>query len=41
MLGRIEAILPGQDFSLDGVDDWTLLWHEDAPSGESGVVSYA
>jgi len=36
ILGRIEAILPGEAFPLAGVDDWTLLWHEDAPSGEGG-----
>ena len=38
--GRIEAILPGEAFPPAGVDDWTLLRHDDAPSGEGGV-SYA
>ena len=32
MLGRIEAILPDEAFPPAGVDDWTLLRHEDAPS---------
>jgi len=38
MLGRIEAILPGEVSPLAGVDDGTLLQHEDAPSGEGGGV---
>ena len=36
MLGRIEAILPDEAFPPAGVDDWTLLRHGDAPSGEGG-----
>jgi hypothetical protein len=38
VLGRVEAILPGQAFPLDGFHGWTLLRHKDAPSGEGGVV---
>ena len=36
MFAHIEAILPGQAFPPNGVNDWTLLRHEDAPSGEEG-----
>jgi hypothetical protein len=38
MLGRIEAILLGEAFPPAGVDDWTLLRHEDVPSGKGGGV---
>ena len=34
IFARIEAILPEQAFPPNGVNDWTLLRHEDAPSGE-------
>jgi hypothetical protein len=35
-LARIEAILPGQEFPPDGVNDWALLQREDALSGQEG-----
>ena len=41
LLAHIEAILLGQEFPPDGVNDWALLQREDALSGEGGVMSYA
>ena len=38
IFARIEAIQPGQAFPPNGVNDWTLLRHKDAPSGEGGGV---
>ena len=40
LLVLTEAILPGQAFPPDSVNDWALLQREDALSGEVGVMSY-
>jgi hypothetical protein len=37
----LEAILPEGALPPDGVNGWVALRHEDAPSGEGGVLSHA
>jgi hypothetical protein len=36
LLVRVEAILPGQAFPPNGVNDWALIQCEDTLSGEGG-----
>jgi hypothetical protein len=37
----LEAIPPEEALPPDAVDDWIVFRHEDAPSGEEGVLSHA